>query len=93
MKSAATALNSETVVVNPAWIAPAVFAAYDCIHIDPSETAAANVVSVNGRLIAGAAFTRTCERLERRGFKVLRVDARELARAEGALTCCSLLVS
>jgi len=93
LKSAATALNSETVVVNPAWIAPAVFAAYDCIHIDPSETAAANVVSVNGRLIAGAAFTRTCERLERRGFKVLRVDARELARAEGALTCCSLLVS
>jgi len=93
LKSAATALNSETVLVNPAWIAPPVFAAYDCIHIDPSETAAANVVSVNGRLIAGAAFTRTCDRLERRGFNVLRVDARELARAEGALTCCSLLVS
>lgn len=93
LKSAATALNPETVLVNPALIARSVFAAYDCIDVDPSETAAANVVSVNGRLIAGAVFTRTRERLERRGFSVVRVDARELARAEGALTCCSLLVS
>jgi dimethylargininase len=93
LKSAATALNPETVLLNPAWIAPRVFAGYDCIDIDPAEAAAANVVSVNGRLIAGAAFTRTAERLECRGFEVVRVDARELARAEGALTCCSLLVS
>jgi dimethylargininase len=93
LKSAAAALNPETVLLNPAWIAPRVFAGYDCIDIDPAEATAANVVSVNGRLIAGAAFTRTCERLERRGFAVVRVDARELARAEGALTCCSLLVS
>ena len=93
LKSAATALNSETVLLNPAWIAPRVFDNYDRVEIDPAETAAANVVSVNGRLIAGAAFSRTCERLERRGFSVVGVDARELARAEGALTCCSLLVS
>ena len=93
LKSAATAVNAETILVNPAWIAAGVFDDYDRVDIDPAEPLAANVVSVDGRLIAGAAFPRTCQRLERRGFHVVRVDARELARAEGALTCCSLLVS
>ena len=45
------------------------------------------------RIIAAASFPRTCARLEEHGIRVTRVDASELAKAEGALTCCSLLVS
>ena len=39
------------------------------------------------------AFPRTRERLEARGFDVVAVNVGELAKAEGAVTCCSLIFS
>jgi dimethylargininase len=48
---------------------------------------------VNGRLLAAAAFPRTRECLERRGHDVTVVDVSEIAKAEGAITCCSLIFS
>jgi Protein of unknown function (DUF1569) len=39
-----------------------------------------------------AAFPRTADRLIARGFRLEVVDASELAKAEGAVTCCSLIV-
>jgi dimethylargininase len=44
------------------------------------------------RIIFPAAFPRTAERLAERGFRLEIVDASELAKAEGAVTCCSLIV-
>ena len=37
-------------------------------------------------------FPRTRERLEKAGISVTAVDVSELQKAEGAVTCCSLLV-
>lgn len=93
LKSAVTLLTPRSVLLNPAWVPPAVFAGYECLEVDGAEPAAANVVSVGGRLLCASAYPRTADRLARRGFDVTRVDASELAKAEGALTCCSLLVS
>ena len=44
-------------------------------------------------LIAATAFPRTAERLAARGYTLRLVDADELAKAEGAVTCCSLIVT
>jgi dimethylargininase len=38
-----------------------------------------------------AVFPRTLDRLIARGFSVTAVDVSELAKAEGAVTCCSLI--
>ena len=37
-------------------------------------------------------FPRTAARLECRGLRVERVPASEVGKAEGAVTCCSLIV-
>ena len=55
------------------------------------EPAAANIVRAGRELIYPDAFPRTRERLERVGFRVRTVDVSELAKAEGAVTCCSLI--
>ena len=91
LKSAVTSVSDKTLLVNPHW-APAEVRAFDCIEIHPDEPHAANVVRTGQRLLAAAAHPRTRERLETRGFAVMAVDVSELAKAEGALTCCSLLV-
>ena len=58
----------------------------------PSEAAAANVLRVGDRVLVAAAFPRTNDRVAQRGAQIAIVDVSEVAKAEGALTCCSILV-
>ena len=91
LKSAATALAPNLALVNPEWIAPDSFGAIDVVEIDPAEPFAANVLRVGGTVLCAAAFPRTRARIEAAGIATRTVDVSELAKAEGALTCCSLL--
>jgi dimethylargininase len=90
LKSAATAASAATVLLNPAWIDAQLFD--DWVAVDPGEPGAANVLCVGGRVLAAAAYPRTRARLAARGLSIVDVDASELAKAEGALTCCSLVI-
>lgn len=91
LKSAATALDNETVLVNPSWVEPSRFRPARTIEVDPAEPDAANAVQVGDVLLYAAEFPRTRERLEDAGYVVHTVPASELAKAEGAVTCCSLI--
>lgn len=93
LKTAVTYAGAETVVINPRWIDVAPFRQYDRIDVSEHEPWGANVLPVGQAVVAGAAFPRTIDALERRGFTVRPCDLSELARAEGALTCCSLLIA
>jgi dimethylargininase len=92
-----TQVADDLLLINPQWVDPAVFADYRLIEIDPDEPHAANVLCI-GRG-AGAAvlhpqgFERTQQRLADAGLAVATLDVSELQKAEGALTCCSLLIA
>jgi dimethylargininase len=92
LKSAVTALPGGAVLVNREWIDTAVIGASDVLDVDPSEPYAANVLTIGGEVICSAAFPRTRKRIEERGWRTHVVDLSELAKAEGALTCCSIIV-
>ena len=91
LKSAVTQVRDRTVLLNPEWVAPQTFEAFERIDIDPSEPHAANALLVDGALIFPSAYPRTRERLEARGISVASIDVSELIKAEGAVTCCSLV--
>ena len=91
LKSAATALDAETLLVNAAWIDLAPLRGYDLVHVDPAEPWAANVLSAGGRVLAHEGFPRTRERLEARGYALLTVDVSEFLKAEAGVTCKSIL--
>ena len=93
LKSAVTALDAGTLLVNPNWIDTERFDRFTCIEVDPEEPSAANALRLPDRIVFPAAFPRTAERLVARGFRLAVVDASELAKAEGAVTCCSLILS
>jgi dimethylargininase len=92
LKSAITALDDRRLLVNREWIDPLSFEGFTLVDVAPDEPSAANVLRLADRLIVAAAFPRTAERLESLGYCLQRVDASELAKAEGAVTCCSLIV-
>jgi len=92
LKSAVTQLDAATLVVNPEWVDPALFAGHRCIEVHPQEPFAANALRCGDRVLLPATGLHTRERVERAGLRVTSVEADELAKAEGGLTCCSLLV-
>jgi dimethylargininase len=92
LKSAATLVSASFVLVNPAFVDPRVFAPLDPVPVSPDEPSAANALLVGGHVIYSPACPRTLGILERLGMRVIPVDLGELAKAEGALTCCSLVI-
>jgi dimethylargininase len=91
LKSAATHVSTSSVLVNPAFVDPRVFAPLQPVLVAPEEPSAANALLVGRHVIYSPAYPRTLGILERRGAKVVTVDLSELAKAEGALTCCSII--
>jgi dimethylargininase len=91
LKSAVTQVAESTLLINPTWVAKAEFAAMDFIDVDPTEPSAANALLIGDAVVYQPAYPKTYERLVRAGLRVVPADASELAKAEGALTCCSLV--
>jgi dimethylargininase len=92
LKSAVSVLDDDTVLVNPSWVDARIFDPMRIVEIDPSEPFAANALRVGDSIVYPAEHTRTAARLRAAGFDVRAVPAGELAKAEGGVTCCSLLL-
>jgi dimethylargininase len=92
LKSAVSALDGGTLLINREWTDASRFAEFDLIDVDPSEPFAANVLRIGDRVVCPSEYPRTCGRLRRRGLHVRAVAAGELAKAEGGVTCCSLII-
>lgn len=92
LKSAVCRVREDGVLLNPAWVDPAAFDGVGRTEVDPREPYAANVLAISETLVFPAAHPRTRQRLVDRGANVVTVDVSELAKAEGGVTCCSLIV-
>jgi dimethylargininase len=95
LKTAVTALDDETVLLNPVWVDRQAFDGLRVLEIDPSEPFAANALRLDDRLLVNAAFPSTRQRIEAhargQGLRVEAVELREFGRAEAGLTCLSLV--
>lgn len=91
LKSSCTAIDDATILANPEWIDADAFRGYAVVAVHAAEPSAANTLRVGAILCVGAAFPRTAEMLSRRGYAVRAVDVSEFAKAEGGLTCMSLI--
>jgi dimethylargininase len=87
-----TAVGDDLLLVNPAWVPAAAFATFRQIEVHPDEPRAANALRIGDVVVYSRSFVRTKERLERAGVRLRILDTSELAKAEGGVTCCSLLV-
>lgn len=91
LKTAATVAGPGIVVLNPAWVDRALFGHVEVIEVDSTEPFAGNVLQIGDVTICGAEYTRTNRRLEAAGVAVRTVDMSEFAKAEGGVTCCSVI--
>ncbi|MBK8784278.1 MAG: dimethylargininase [Anaerolineales bacterium] len=92
LKTAVTRVDDKTLLINKNWVDPAHFKGYELIDVDPSEPFAANCLPVKDVIIYPTTFPKTQAKLAQKGFKIINVNLDELAKAEGAVTCCSLTI-
>jgi dimethylargininase len=91
LKTAATVAAPGVVVLNPDWVDRTTFGSMELVDVDPGEPFAGNVIRIGDATISAAAFPRTIRRLEQVGITVRALDMSEFAKAEGGVTCCSVI--
>ncbi|HEX5961160.1 MAG TPA: arginine deiminase-related protein [Rhodanobacteraceae bacterium] len=92
LKSAVTQVAPDRLLLNPAWVDAGRFPDWASLEVDATEAHAANALQVGEVLIYPAVCPRTAERLRRLGIEVCSVDMSETEKAEGGMTCCSVIV-
>ncbi len=95
LKSACTALDDRTLLVNPQWIEPNALRPlgerYRLVPIPVAEPFAADILRISSRICLPAVYSQTAYMLSKLGYEVLMVDLSEFAKAEGGVTCLSVL--
>ncbi|MGH7463381.1 MAG: dimethylarginine dimethylaminohydrolase family protein [Longimicrobiales bacterium] len=92
LKSACTRLTDDTILANPDWIDTSLLGVPRVLCVAGKEPLAANVLALDHRVIVSASFPGTRQLLDKAGFKTIPVDVSELHKAEGGLTCLSLIL-
>jgi dimethylargininase len=93
LKSACAALPDGRVLVNPEWLDVAALRGFELVRVPHGEPDAANAALVGGCVCLAAAHPRTADLVGRLGFAVRLIDLSEFAKAEGCVTCLSLLLA
>jgi dimethylargininase len=93
LKTAVSALDGETLLVNPSWIDAAALPGIRQLVVPAEEPFGANALVVNGAVHLSARWSRTNALVESSGFSVEALDVSEFEKAEAGLTCLSLIFS
>ena len=93
LKTAVTRVDNGTLLINRNWVDTQYFGDYELIDVDPAESFGANCLPIEDKIIYSSAYPKTRAKLEAKGYKIVSVELDELAKAEGAVTCCSLVIA
>ncbi len=91
LKSAVTEVAESTLLINPQMVERGAFEVMEFIEVDPSEPHAGNALLLGDTVVYPAAHEKTRRRMEERGIRVAALDLSEALKAEGGVTCCSLV--
>lgn len=90
-KTACSYVGEGTLLVNRGWIDAAALDGYKLIDVASDEHWAANALRIGETVLMPAGFPRTEAILRRAGFQVQSLDVSELQKAEGSVTCLSVI--
>jgi len=89
LKSACCYIGDGTVLANRKWMDPDALCGLKILNVP--EARGANSLRIADTVLMPEAYPRTCELLDRSGFRVRTIDNSELLKAEAGVTCTSLL--
>ncbi len=91
LKTACTALDEESLLVNPQWIDTAALSGFELL--EAADTWGSNVLRLPEVVLMSSTQSATIAQVEQCGFSVAAVDISEFEKAEAGLTCLSLVLN
>jgi dimethylargininase len=91
LTTACSAIDRETVLLNARWIDADVFARFWVLHVPEDEPWAASTLRVQDTLCVEAGAPRTLSLVARHCAQVEALEISEFRKAEGSLSCLSIL--
>lgn len=91
LKTACSALPDGSLLVNPEWIDTKPLGSRTLVRVPEGEPWAGDVLVIGECIVVSDAFPQTAELLRRLGWRVVPVSVSEFAKAEGGVTCMSLV--
>lgn len=92
LKSVCTYVGRNCVVMAEGHFDTGVLAGFTQVVVPPAEAYAANCLAVGDQVLLPAGYPETAALLAALGFSVISLDMSEFEKADGALTCMSVLV-
>ncbi|WP_284734427.1 dimethylarginine dimethylaminohydrolase family protein [Sphingosinicella terrae] len=90
LKSGCALVDEEVVVAMPALARADLFRGLRVIAVAEGENEAANLVRINKKVLMGADFPRTAERIAELGHDVVLLPVTEIRKIDAGLSCMSL---
>jgi dimethylargininase len=91
LKCVCAPLGDDRITLADGTIPRDAFGALDVVAVPAEESYAANVLCIGNRVLVADGFPRTREVLERAAFRTMALATGEFRKADGALTCLSIL--
>ena len=91
LKSYATYLGNNTMIMTEEYADHGVMRGYDQILVPEEERFASNTLAVDETILMAKGYPRTQELVREAGFEVIEIDISEFEKCDGAITCLSLL--
>lgn len=89
LKCHASPLGPETLLCAPGWLTGA--RGVRRLEVHPEEAYAANALAVGDAVLVAAGFPRTAALISDAGFSPVPIENSEFAKADGSLTCLSVI--
>ncbi len=93
LKTACTALPDRRLLVNRGWLDVEALGDCELLDVPAAEPFGANVACLGGRVVAAAEHAQSADLIRELGYDLRTVELDEFAKAEGGVTCLSLLLA
>ena len=94
LKSGVSYLGEDLILLDPTYVESKYFKDFWQIQLEPEDRRAANCIRVNRTLIMTKGFAKVAKRLGAKDLidQVIQVDISEFEKADGGISCLSLLI-
>ncbi|MFP6637361.1 MAG: arginine deiminase family protein [Nitrospinaceae bacterium] len=92
LKSATTFLGNNLLILDPCRIDTTHLKQMDWIEVSQNESYAANCLALGNGILMPAGFQNVSEKIRAHGFKTFELEMSEFEKANGGVTCLSLII-
>ena len=93
LKTATTFIGRNTMIVDPEKVDSSFFSGFNIIRTSPPEAYSSNVLAIGDSIIMAKGYPNLAKTLTQQGFEVLPTPMSEFKKADGGVTCLSLIIS